>query len=162
MPGPGLTRAQIFERAGLQAFDKAGAGTVQSKRLIAAFASMLDAAISKPKTKRTIDTGALPFGPKQLFDELEKRCSEIIQLRPYDGASFGRLGRSMAHIQGLEIGDLDRVVSWIESGGLSTWPNTPTWTHVCKHFTTWVAYARDWQARGRRHQETGPGPLAFR
>jgi hypothetical protein len=144
------TRLETIEEIGLRAYEAGGA--TPAKSMIKAFAAMIAEAIRRPsaeapKAKR-VDLTKLPYGPGEVFDELERQCADIIQLRPYEVTSFGRLGKAMARIQGLEKDDLYRVSSWIAAGGLKTWTITPTWNHVVKHYPNWVMYARNWEAKG--------------
>jgi hypothetical protein len=146
----GKSRLELLEEIGLRAYEAGGASP--NKALIHAVAAMLNEAIKKPAralTAKGVEDLKLPFGPGQLFDALEKHCSDLIQLRPYETGSFGRLGKSMARIQGLELADLDRLINWLTEGrGLSTWTCTVTWTHVCKHLPTWIMYARAYADKG--------------
>lgn len=158
---PSLSRRRRLAETGWKAFERMGAENTNSKRLVAALAAMLDEALppTRKKQKSPLDETVLPFTPKQVYDELEKHCADIIELKPYQQSSFGVLGRSLKRCQGLDAGDLSTVVGWIQSGGLSSWPTTPTWAHVTKHFVNWVAQAR---RDGGRAKVIGPGPLVFR
>jgi hypothetical protein len=105
-------------------------------------AAMLDEALPRTHRAKVTRLGPMAFTPKQLFDALEADCAHIVQLRPYAPGSFGRLGKMLGQTSGLEHDDLQRLVGWISSGGLSTWPTKPTWSHVCKHVLNWIAQAR--------------------
>jgi hypothetical protein len=143
-----VSRREALEREGLAAL---GSGATK-KDLVRAFAAMLDLAVrtSRPAKakKEAAPSEPMPYGPKEVFDGFDRHCGHIIQLRPYDASTFGRLGQLMKRIKGLELDDCDRVVAWVQSGGLSTWPNQVTWTHVVRHYANWVAYARAWAEKG--------------
>ena len=115
-------------------------------------AAMLDAAFPEPiapvKSKAVKAPLDLPFTPSQLFDALEAGCGERLNLRPYDGSTFAQLARKLAKCGGLQATDPETLVAWINSGALSFWESKPTWNHVCKHVTNWIAQARAWEARG--------------
>lgn len=145
-----MTRREAILRAGIKALG--GTASASDVRVTEAVAAMLAEALCKvPRVKKPpADLSTLPYGPGQVFEQLEAHCADIIQLRPYETNSFGRLGKAMARIQGLELADLERVTSWVQSGGLATWPVTVTWAHVCKHYANWVGYARAWEAKGSR------------
>lgn len=116
--------------------------------LLAQIAAMLDEA-TRPvtKTARTKDLKPAPFAPANVFDALEEGCPEQLQLRPYDSRSFGRLGKTIQGMPDLTAADIDHLVAWIASGGLSYWKEKPTWNHVVKHFSNWVATARAWNEK---------------
>jgi hypothetical protein len=159
------TRLETLTKLGIGTFEHSKA--TNAKAIIEAVAAMIDYATAKPGQKprvpRDKDTIAkLPFGPRAVFDALEQSCSDVIQMRPYDSLSFGRLGKAMCGIQGLEADDLVRVVSWINSGGLATWPNQVTWSHVCRHLPNWIAYARAWEQKGAQGQQMTPGGELWR
>jgi hypothetical protein len=143
-----MDRLKSVERAGLEALG--GSATNTQRRLVKVLAAMLVEAVGRTdrgKKKNRVDLEKLPFGPKDVFEQLEQHCAEVIQMRPYEATSFGRLGRILQGIGGLEREDLDRVTAWVQSGGLSSWPVQVTWTHVVKHFSSWVQYARAWENR---------------
>jgi hypothetical protein len=130
-----------LEKAGIEA----GAEGEALTRIIAV---ILDGLFPPPKRKRAASApiaGAIT--PKGLFDALEASCAHIIQLRPYSPGSFGRLGKELAACRDIEPTDLERLVAWINGGGLSTWPTKVTWGHVCKHWLSWIAQARAWEAK---------------
>jgi hypothetical protein len=151
-----MNRRQAIENVGIKALG--GTATASDVRVVTAVAAMLGYALSgrtrEPKPKP--DPHTLPYSPGQVFEQLEKRVADIIQLRPYETRSFGRLGKIMAGIQGLELADLDRVTDWIANGGLTSWPVTVTWAHVVKHYANWVGYARAWESRGGQASAQGP------
>jgi len=144
-----MTRLEAIEKAGIEALGTAASPAYH--RLVRAFAAMIHMTVDKqrPKQKKErVELDKLPYGPGDVFKKFEEYCSEIIQLYPYEKGSFGRLGRVLTTIQGLEEADLDRVTQWVQSGGLATWPTQVTWNHVVKHYSTWVGYARAWEAKG--------------
>lgn len=146
MPRP---RVDTIEEAGLAAYEEGGA--TPAKSMIKAIAVMLAAATQRPSRQTRgvpIPVESLPFGPGAVFDSFEKHCADIIQLRPYETNTFGRLGRNLGLIAGLEVADLERVTAWVQSGGLNGWPAQPTWRHVVNNYANWVAYARAWHAKG--------------
>jgi hypothetical protein len=162
-----MTRLEALTKLGINTHAHAIKQHRASHSLIEAIAAMIDFATApkaaRPKIPRDKDTIAkLPFGPGAVFERLEQTCSDVIQMRPYDSLSFGRLGKSMCGIQGLELDDLERVASWIQSGGLATWPSKVVWNHVVRHFSTWVAYARAWEEAGGQNTPASLGADAWR
>ena len=142
-----MNRLEAIQQAGLKAIGVDASSA--HKKLVLAMGAMIAEAVGRPrKPKAAPDLSKLPYSPGQVFEELEKHCSDVIQLRPYETASFGRLGKSMAGIVGLELADLHRVTSWIQSGALAWWTQTITWSHVVRHYPTWVGYARRWECEG--------------
>jgi hypothetical protein len=138
-----------LEKAGIQSSDVGEA-------LTRTIAVMLDAMFPSPKRKlKRAEPIAGAITPKALFDALEANCAHIVQLRPYAPGSFSRLGRELAKCTSIEPTDLERLVAWINSGGLSTWPTTVTWGHVCKHWLSWIAQARAWEATSGTTNPTG-------
>lgn len=130
-----------LEKAGIESSDVGDSFT----RILAV---MLDALYPTPKRKpKRTEPIAGAITPKALFDALEASCGDVIQLRPYSPGSFGRLGKELAACRDIEAGDLERLVAWINSGGLGTWPTKVTWAHVCKHWLSWIAQARAWEAK---------------
>ena len=155
------TRLEVIQRAGTKALG--GQASAGEHRLVAAIAAMLNVAIASPRDKRKPDKPELPYGPGDVFKALEDHCSDIVQLRPYNTNTFGQLGRQMGQIAGLEKADLERVTSWIQSGGLNSWPTKCTWNHVVKHYSTWVAYARALEeGGGQLTQGAGSGSESWR
>ena len=130
--------------------------------MIAAVAAIVAAGTAPKQRKAAVEgspSGKAALNVSQVFDALEAGCSEVIQLRPYARASILRFGAVLAGIQGLEVADLDRVVSWIQAGGLRWWTDKQipiTWESVVKAFPTWVARARAWEASSLPPSTTGP------
>jgi hypothetical protein len=161
------TRLERLVKLGIATHQEAIRQKRASHSMIEAIAAMIDFATAKPAARPKVprDAGTiakLPFGPGDVFKRLEETCADIIQLRPYEAQSFGRLGRALCGVQGLETDDLERVASWIQSGGLATWPNKVVWNHVCRHFPTWIAYARSWEANGGSANPAALGSEAWR
>src|SRR5690606_7263289 len=100
----------------------------------------------------------LVFSPAEFYSELKRRAGHIVLCEPVKSSAFGRLGRVLQQTSGLEREDLDRVVSWIEAGGLRNWKQQPTFEHAVKHFNNWLSYAREWDKRGR--QALGGGRMS--
>ncbi len=154
---PPRSRVKTLEEAGLAAYEEGGA--TPAKSMIKAIAVMIAVATQRKPGKvagAPIPVDLLPYGPGAVFDSFEKHCGDIIQMRPYDVSSFGRLGRAMGRIAGLEVADLERVTGWVQSGGLKSWTIQPTWHHVTKNYPNWVAYARAWDAKGGSTATGGP------
>jgi hypothetical protein len=147
-----MTRKQALTEAGLVALGKQASPGEQ--RLVRAFAEMFDKALGRDrgngakKHAPPVDLSGLPYSPGAVYEDLLKHCPEKIQLEPYEKNSFGRLGKTMLDIAGLEEADLHRVTAWIQSGGLNWWTIKPNWSHVVRHYASWVTYARAWEAAG--------------
>lgn len=116
--------------------------------LIDAIAVMLAAPAASKKAKYADDS--LPFTPKDMHERLHATVGDKVMCFPYQGASFGRLGKTLHDIPGLEVADLDRLVGWIEAGGLEFWKGVCTFQHVVTNCPKWFAVAREWDRRGRQ------------
>lgn len=146
-----------------KAIHRACSNETAAHAMIEAVAAMLDFAITKPTKIVKVPAIPLPFGPQAIFDRFEADLADRVQLRPYDKRTFGQLGKALQRLSKLEPGDLDLVVSWVTSGGLDSWPTQITWTHVCRHFTSWVTYARAWDEKVRNGScQTASGAEAWR
>ena len=115
--------------------------------MIRAVAVMLAAPKAKPEKT---PAAKLPFSPGEFYAVLKERAGHIVLCDPVESRLFGQLGRKLQQTSGLETADLDRIVSWIEAGGLKNWPMQPTFEHAVKHFGKWLQYAREWERRGRQ------------
>ena len=123
--------------------------------MIDAIAAML-AAPKAAKEKTPADK--LVFSPGEFYAVLKERAGHIVLCEPVESRLFGQLGRKLQQTSGLEREDLDRIVSWIEAGGLRNWPGgQPTFEHAVKHFGKWLTYAREWERRGRQTIGGGRG-----
>jgi hypothetical protein len=147
-----------------KAIHRAHQNETAAHAMIEAIAAMIDFAITKPTKVVKVPVAPLPFGPQAIFDRFEAEFPpELVQLRPYDKSSFGQLGKALQRMSKLELGDLDLVIAWIHSGGLNSWPTHVTWKHVCRHFTSWVNYARGWDEKVRNGScQTASGSDAWR
>lgn len=155
-------RTQLLYNAAKDALEEAGFEfNTQSVGVTISMAAMLDAALPKSYVKDK-PALAMAFTPRQLFDALEQGCSDRLNLRPFNSSSFARLAKQLSSTSGLEEADLERLVGWINSGALGFWSSKPTWSHVCKHVTDWVAKARAWEAEGGHGGATELGSEAWR
>lgn len=142
-------RTQALYNAAKDALEEAGFEfNTQSVGVTISLAAMLDAALPPSYAKPKPAPLNLAFTPSQLFDALEAGCSDRLNLRPYNSSTFARLAKDLAKTPGLEEADLERLVGWINSGALGFWSSKPTWSHVCRHVTNWIAQARTWEANG--------------
>lgn len=163
-----MTRRENLIKLGIDTHTQAIRQRRASHALIESIAAMIDYATAKPPARPKVarDKNAvakLPFGPGDVFKRLEESCSDVIQMRPYEAQSFGRLGRALCGVQGLEHDDLELVASWIQSGGLATWPIQVCWNHVVRHFcSAWIPAARSWQAKGGTNNPLAIGAEAWR
>jgi hypothetical protein len=125
--------------------------------MIAAIAAMLAKAdVQRRRKPEKLDTGErLPFSPHEFYTELRARAGHLVITEPVENRLFGFLGGRLKSINGLERADMDRVIGWIEAGGTRKWSVMPTFKHVVTNFDKFVAYAREWDRRGR--QEIGAG-----
>lgn len=147
-------RTQHLYNAAKNALEEAGFEfNTQSVGVTISLAAMLDAAFpaQAAPVKRAVkgtERLTMPFTPTQLFDTLEAGCGERLNLRPYDGSTFAMLARKLAKCGSLTAEDPTTLVAWINAGNLDFWESKPTWNHVCKHVTNWIAQARAWEAKG--------------
>lgn len=122
--------------------------TYGAPALIAAVAAMLAApAASKSRGKREGST--LPFAPQAVHQALRDRVGHIVLTDVVSGQVFGILGRKLQSISGLEESDLDHLVSWIEAGGFGYCTTAPTFQMVAANIDKYIAWAREWDRRGR-------------
>lgn len=125
--------------------------TTKEAALIDAIAAMLAHADVQRRRKPEAEPAApLPFSPNALYAELRKRVPDKVILEPVEHRLFGMLGGKLKGISGLDSSDLERVVSWIDAGGLAHWTTQPTFAHVVQNIGKFIAYAREWAARGRQ------------
>src|SRR5688500_15259978 len=133
-------------------------GTVGHQAVIAAVAVML-AAVELPRGRRAVkapaDVAKLAFSPNALYQELRTRVPHLVVCEPVQHRLFGHLGAQLKGMSGLEPQDCERVVSWIEAGGLASWTVQPVFAHVVQNIGKFIGYAREWDRRGR--QQLGKG-----
>jgi hypothetical protein len=131
-------RTRRIYRAGEEAYQASKASG--DLRLLQAMAAMIAEATKKPARKKQ-DAPKLPFSTKEFYELVLRRVSHIVACEPYNKRWFGALGKKMQDTNGLEREDMERMVQWIEGGGLafgSDW----TFDHVIKHWSTWLVKAR--------------------
>jgi len=118
-----------------------GSPPAAQEKLLKAIALMICEA-AKPASKvKKAEQEPLPFGPGALYELCLNRVPHIIACTPYDKRWFARLGKELQSTEGLEYADMERFVSWVESGGLGFFTDC-TFAHVIKHWTTWLPKAR--------------------
>ena len=125
--------------------------------MIAAVAAMLAKADIQRRRKpdKVVDEVRLPFSPHEFYTQLRARAGHLVIMEPVENRLFGYLGGRLKQITGLERADMDNVVAWVEAGGLRDWKVMPTFKHVVTNIDKFVAYAREWNKRGR--QQLGRG-----
>lgn len=127
---------------------------------IDAVAVMLSA--PAPRKGKAKEAPVLPFGPGELHQEMKTRVGNIILCEPVEKSLFGRMGKRLQQIDGLERADLPRVLDWIESGGLAWWTyGRPTFESACNNIGKWIAESREWDRRGRPAMKKGQMPADF-
>jgi hypothetical protein len=97
------------------------------------------------KTKK--EAPKLPFGPGELYELCLERVPTKLACVPYDKGWFARLGKVLQQTNGLEREDMDRVVRWIEDGGID-YMESASFAHLIKHWNNWVTRARQWSQDG--------------
>lgn len=144
-------RAKQLTEIGLTVFRDADArpGVSQAHCLIEAFAAMLAAPAAKKQSKDP-DAPKLPFAPQVLFEAVRQRVPNVVACDAVESSIFGRLGKALKGIPGLVVEDVDRLVSWIEAGGMAGWPVQPTFQMVVANIGKYLSWARAWDARGRQ------------
>ena len=131
-------------------------GVHREVALIDAVAAMIAQADVQRRRKPEAEASApLPFSPNELYAQLKARVSDKVALYPVEHRLFGFLGGKLKAIVGLEAADAERVVSWIEAGGLANWTTQPTFAHIVQNIGKFVAYARTWDQRGRQQIRRG-------
>lgn len=152
------TRADQLREVGENALAHfPGAVTDAERAVVAAMAAML-AAVELPRGRRAkpgADVKPLVFSPNQLYQELLTRVPHLVVCEPVQHRLFGFLGAQLRGIGGLEAADCERVVSWIEAGGLSSWTVQPVFAHVVQNIAKFIGYARVWDQRGRQQLTKG-------
>lgn len=148
-----MSKRDDLEAIGLKAWHAhttASGGKYGSEALIAAFAAMLAAAPAAGKGRVRKDGPTLPFAPQALYEALRERVGHIVSCEVVASSSFGRLGANLKGIAGLEAADLERVVSWIDAGGTSGWPQQLTFQGLANNIDKYINWAREWDKRGRQ------------
>jgi hypothetical protein len=135
--------SQLFD-LGEKAYEKGGIALDGNYHaLLYAFSVMLAEATKKPTTKkRSDDQKKLVLSPQEVFTTIRDRCGTNVACEPVDTRWFGRLGRRMQDIPDLETDDLMRLVSFINGGGVATWPTVFTFSALIKWLPEMIAKAR--------------------
>lgn len=121
--------------------------TPDQSALLHAFAAMLAEATKKPtRKKKSDDTTKLVISPKEFFDRIRSDCGTHVACEPIDTRWFGQLGRRLKEIPDLERQDLSRLIGFIRSGGVKTWPTTFTFSALIKWLPQMIAKARKEQS----------------
>lgn len=152
------SRADELRELGLDVLKAWPPGQFSAEAIVTAFAAML-AVVELPRGRRAVkppaDVAKLAFSPNALYQELRTRVPHLVVCEPVQHRLFGFLGNQLKGLGGLEPADCERVVSWIEAGGLASWTVQPVFAHVVQNIGKFVAYAREWDRRGR--QQLGKG-----
>lgn len=145
-------RGKQLQALGLKAYhahtDGAG-GKYGAEALITALAAMLAAGPPAAKRRAKPEGPTLPFSPQAVHQTLKERVGHIVLTDSVAGPVFGRLGATLKSISGLEESDLDHLVSWIEAGGFGYCTTAPTFQMVANGIDKYIAWAREWDRRGR-------------
>lgn len=146
-------RAKELYEKGLACFQ--GEPSTSDEDLVLAIAVMLDTALPAPRRKtHTKSSSPLPFSPQELHKLMLASCHpELVICEPYKSTDFGILGRNLKQVSGLELADMERLVAWIQGGGMKGWSVQPTWSHICRGVDKYISWAREWERRG---QQTNP------
>lgn len=134
----GRSRARTIYLAGEEVYRKSK--TTGDLRLLQAMAAMVAEATKKGKAKPK-DAPKTPFAPQELYELMLARVPHIVACEPYNSRWFGALGKKMQATNGLEREDMERLVQWVEGGGLEFGEDW-SFSHVIKHFDTWLTKAR--------------------
>ncbi len=117
--------------------------------LVRAVARMLAAATEKKKAKSP-EAPKLAIGPREFFETVRELAGERLLCDPVDARWFGRLAGTLKALPDLAASDAEAVGSWLAAGGCRTWPTgVPTFGHAITHLDKWIAWAREWDRRGR-------------
>ena len=146
-----VARKVTIYRAGVEAFGSRP--NAQQEKLLKAIAAMMAEATKKPSTRKKPTEGPkLAVTPKELYEACLERVPHIIACEPYDKSWFGRLGKKLQQTNGLRADDLEKFVSWVESGGLEFFSDC-TFAHVIKHWDVWIVKARSGDTHNTTRQD---------
>ncbi len=116
--------------------------TDSQEKMLRAICTIVAEATKRPSTARKPPEAVLPFGPTEVHQRLLNEASEHVSVATYDGRSFGRLGKTLQSINDLQKDDLDKLIVWLQRGGVRHWDTPPNWDHCIKHFVSWLTQAR--------------------
>lgn len=140
-------RAELV-RIGLEVLGEDISPGAYEVRMVKAIAAMLAAA--KVTKKARVDETKLTVPPRKLFEAIRQGCPDKVLCEPIDGRWFGQLGGALKALPSFTEEDPQLLVDWLNAGGMSTWPQgVPTFGHLVKRLNDWLAFAREWDKRGR-------------
>jgi hypothetical protein len=135
------TRAELV-RVGLEVLGEDIAPGTYEVRMVKAIAAMLAARVDESK---------LTVPPRTLFEAIRQGCPDKVLCEPIDARWFGRLGGTLKALPSFTEADPQLLVDWLNAGGMSTWPQgVPTFGHLINKLNDWLAFAREWDQRGRQ------------
>lgn len=120
------------------------------ERMVRAIAAMIAEGI---KTKRARDKAApkLTVAPRDLFETVLKQAGDRVLCTPVDSRWFGRLGGALKALPDFTAQDPELLCDWLNAGGCASWPRgLPSFGDLINMLPKWVAWAREWDRRGRQ------------
>jgi hypothetical protein len=134
----GQTRAQKLYKTAVDSWPGANQ---EEKSLLGALALMLDEA-TRPKKRQASGT----YQDRQLGESVWKKLTEeapsAILYSPKQVHTFSSLGRKLREAK-VTPNDLDLLVNWLNSGGLSWMTSTCNWGTFIKYSLDWIGRARE-------------------
>lgn len=127
----------------------AGSVGVLLKGDLDALAEMIEFATS-PASKKTKPDFAdkLPVSPAAFIEQFKEGCGDFVLCDPILGSWYGRLGGVLKNFDPkFQQEDLELLIQWVQSGGLSWWTGKPTFEHLMIHLPKWLGYAREWRKK---------------
>lgn len=130
---------------GLEELRKVGGDSPLNTSLLRAFSVMLSQAVApgkpkKPKKENQADH-ILPHA-EYLYEVLRNKCGPWIISQPKSKAWIPALRQAIADLEDYSQEDAHRLVSWLHTNPLKSWPVPPNVGHCAKHLATFVGQAR--------------------
>jgi hypothetical protein len=144
------SRAELV-RVGLEELGEDGAVSPGSYevRMVKAIAAMI--AKSRETKRARVDESKLAVPPRTLFEAVRREAGDKVLCEPIDARWFGRLGGALKALPSFGGADVALLVDWLNAGGQASWPRgVPSFGDLITHLPKWVAWAREWDRRGRQ------------
>jgi hypothetical protein len=146
------SRAELT-RVGLEVLgaDSTVAPGAYEERMVRAMAAMLATATTSKRARGTKDESKLAVPPRDLFEIIRAGAGDRVLCTPVDSRWFGRLGGALKALPDFNAADPQLLVDWLQAGGCASWPRgVPSFGDLINLLPKWVAWAREWDRRGRQ------------
>lgn len=145
------SRAELV-RVGLEELGEEGSAPGSYEvRMVRAIAAMIAKSRETKKARAATNEPKLAVGPRDLFEAVRDHAGDKVLCDPVDARWFGRLGAALKAVPGLNPSDVKLLTDWLNAGGQSSWPRgIPGFGDLITHLVKWVAWAREWDRRGRQ------------